>query len=158
MAKAGGVRTDVFVSSAGIRGALAGYAPYCQMKVGVEEAIRGLGFDRAVILRPGMILGREQPKAAFFEALVGSLNKLGQGLQDAIGKPRFPPLLVRDCELGGAASATDTPSATPGQDQTVIGRAAVAAARIAEEGKAPEKFWVVEQADIVRLGRTEWKE
>jgi hypothetical protein len=45
-----------------------------------------------------------------------------------------------------------------GQDQTVIGRAAVAAARIAEEGKAPSAFWTLEQADIVRLGREEWKD
>lgn len=45
-----------------------------------------------------------------------------------------------------------------GQDQKVIGRAAVAAVRIAEEGKAPSKYWVLEQADIVRLGRDEWKD
>lgn len=45
-----------------------------------------------------------------------------------------------------------------GQDQTIIGRAAVAAARVAEEGKAPAKFWVLEQADILKLGRDEWKE
>lgn len=45
-----------------------------------------------------------------------------------------------------------------GQDQTVIGRAAVAAARAAEEGKAPGNYWVLEQADIVRMGREEWKE
>ena len=51
-----------------------------------------------------------------------------------------------------------TPFFFAGQDQTVIGRAAVAAARIAEEGKAPSKYCVLEQADIVRLGRTEWKE
>jgi hypothetical protein len=44
------------------------------------------------------------------------------------------------------------------QDQTVIGRAAVAAVRTVEAGKAPEKFWVLEQSDIVRLGRDEWKE
>lgn len=94
-AKAAGVRTYVFISSAGTRGALAGYVPYSQMKVGVEEAIRGLGFERAVIVRPGMILGREQPKAAFFEALVGSLHKLGQGLQDALGKPVPPNYALR---------------------------------------------------------------
>ena len=45
-----------------------------------------------------------------------------------------------------------------GQDQLVIGRAAVAAARMAEEGTAPAKYWILEQADIVRLGRNEWKE
>lgn len=44
------------------------------------------------------------------------------------------------------------------QDQSTIGRAAVAAARMAEEGKAPSKYWVVEAADIVKYGRTEWKE
>jgi hypothetical protein len=27
-----------------------------------------------------------------------------------------------------------------------------------EEGKAPEKFWVLEQSDIVRMGRDEWRE
>ena len=45
-----------------------------------------------------------------------------------------------------------------GQDQLVIGRAAVAAARMAEEGTAPTKYWVLEQADIIKLGRVEWKE
>lgn len=95
-AKAAGVRTYVFISGAGIRGALTGYVPYSQMKVGVEEAIRGLGFEHAVILRPGMILNREKAKAPFFEALVGSLNKLGQGLQDSLGKPLSPPSL-RPC-------------------------------------------------------------
>jgi hypothetical protein len=28
---------------------------------------------------------------------------------------------------------------------------------MAEKGKAPSKYWVVEQADIVRLGRDEWE-
>ncbi|OQD79443.1 hypothetical protein PENANT_c051G07160 [Penicillium antarcticum] len=42
-------------------------------------------------------------------------------------------------------------------DQTVIGRAAVAAARMAEAGNAPSKYWVVEQPDIIRLGKDEWK-
>lgn len=45
-----------------------------------------------------------------------------------------------------------------GQDQKIIGRAAVAAASLAQEGKAPSKFWVLEQADIVKYGRDEWKE
>lgn len=40
----------------------------------------------------------------------------------------------------------------------MIGRTAVAAARMVEEGKAPSKYWVLEQADIVKLGRDEWKE
>jgi hypothetical protein len=45
-----------------------------------------------------------------------------------------------------------------GQDQKIIARATVAAVKLANEGKAPSKYWVLEQADVVRLGRTEWKE
>ena len=55
------------------------------MKVGVEDAIQEIGFEHAVILRPGMILGREKPKAPFFETVLANLNKLGQGVQDKLG-------------------------------------------------------------------------
>ncbi len=79
------MKTYVFISSAGTRSFLSSRAPYSKMKVGVEDAIKELGFEHAIILRPGMILGREVAKAAFFESIVGNLNKLGQGLQDRIG-------------------------------------------------------------------------
>jgi len=128
-AKEAGVKTYVFISSAGTRGFFSGYVPYSKMKVGVEDAIKELDFEHAIILRPGMILGREKPKAPFLENIFENINKLGQGVQDKLG-----------------------------QDQTIIGRAAVAAARMVEEGKAPSKYWVVEQADILKLGRDEWKE
>lgn len=87
-AKEAGVKHYVFISSAGTRGLLSGYVPYSKMKVGVEDAIREMGFETAVILRPGMILGREVAKAPMFEALVGNLNKLGQGVQDKLGELR----------------------------------------------------------------------
>ena len=78
--------TYVFISSAGTRGLLSGYVPYSKMKVGVEEAIRGLGFEQAVILRPGMILGeRETPKAPVLEKVIGSLGRVSSWLQDSIG-------------------------------------------------------------------------
>lgn len=131
-AKEAGVKTFVFISSAGTRGLLAGYVPYSKMKVGVEDAIKGLDFEQAIILRPGMILGEREAgkaKAPLLEALISSFGKVSQGFQDSIG-----------------------------QNQVEIGRAAVAAAKLAQEGKAPSKFWVVEQIDIVRLGRTEWKD
>ncbi|KAK9243332.1 protein fmp52-2, mitochondrial [Lipomyces tetrasporus] len=128
-AKEAGVKTYVFISSGGTRGFLSRYVPYSKMKIGVEDTIKELDFEHAIILRPGLIIGRENPKAPFLENIVENLNKLGQGVQDMIG-----------------------------QDQTITGRAAVAAARMAEEGKAPSKYWVVEQADIVKLGRDEWKE
>lgn len=89
-AKAAGVKTYVFISSAGTRGFLSGYVPYSKMKVGVEDAIKELEFEQAIILRPGMILGREKPKAPFFESIVNNLNKIGQGLQDSLGEKNAP--------------------------------------------------------------------
>ncbi|OQE38647.1 hypothetical protein PENCOP_c008G03012 [Penicillium coprophilum] len=128
-AKEAGVKTYVFISSGGTRSLFWGWVPYSKMKVGVEDAIKELGFDHAVILRPGMIIGREESKSFLLETFVEGLQKLGQGVQDKVG-----------------------------QNQTTIGRAAVAAARLAEEGKAPSNYWVLEQADIVRLGRDDWEE
>lgn len=84
-AKEAGVKTYVFISSAGTRGFLSSYVPYSKMKIGVEDAIRELGFDHAVILRPGMIIGREVSKAPLLEKAVECLSVLGQGVQDRIG-------------------------------------------------------------------------
>ena len=84
-AKEAGVDTYVFISSAGTRGFLSGYVPYSKMKVGVEDAIKELDFKHAIVLRPGMILGREKPKVLFLEKIFENLNKLGQGVQDKLG-------------------------------------------------------------------------
>lgn len=129
--KAAGVKTYVYCSSAGTSGALSPFAltPYAKMKRGVEYAIKELDFENAIILRPGMILGRETPKYKWLEDIFLGLKRFGQGFQDKWA-----------------------------QDQIVIGRAAVAAARIADQGTAPEKFWILEQSDIVKLGRDEWKD
>ena len=81
------MRTYVFISSGGTRGTWSpfAYVPYSKMKVGVEDAIQELGFENAIILRPGMILGREKPKNALLEGMFGQLKRLGQGVQDKIG-------------------------------------------------------------------------
>lgn len=84
-AKDAGVQTYVFISSAGTRGLLASYVPYSKMKVAVEDAIQELDFPQAIIVRPGMILAREQAKAPLLEAIIGRLHFLGQGVQDRIG-------------------------------------------------------------------------
>ncbi|KAF7505353.1 hypothetical protein GJ744_001056 [Endocarpon pusillum] len=129
-AKEAGVKTYVFISSTGIRGLLSIHLPYSKMKIGVEDAIRELDFEHAIILRPGLIIGnRETPKVLFLEKLIGNIHKISPSLQDLIG-----------------------------QDQVIIGRAAVAATCLVKEGKAPSKYWVLEQADIVKHGRDEWKE
>ncbi|POR35207.1 Protein fmp52-2, mitochondrial [Tolypocladium paradoxum] len=129
-AKEAGVKTFVFISSAGTRGFPSSFAPYSKMKNGVEDSVKDLGFEHAVILKPGMILGERETSRAgegVLQALVRGLGKLGQGVQDTVG-----------------------------QDAEVIARAAVRAAQLADEGKAPSKYWVVGAGDIVRLGRTEW--
>lgn len=126
------MRHFVFISSAGTRGMLSNRVPYSQMKRGVEDTVKELDFETAIIVRPGMILGQRevpQPGGDLFAGIVKGLGRVfGQKAQDMIG-----------------------------QEAEVIARAAVQAARIAEDGKAPEKYWVLEQSDIVRLGRTEWK-
>ncbi|CAN8098187.1 unnamed protein product [Discula destructiva] len=129
-AKAAGVKTYVFISSAGTRSFPSSMAPYCKMKNGVEDAIKELDFEHAIIVKPAAILGeRETPKAPLFESIMGNLHKISEGLQDKFA-----------------------------QDQLHIGRAAVVAARTAVEGKAPSKYWLVEGADILRMGRDEWKQ
>lgn len=84
-AKEAGVKTYVYISSAGTRGFLSIYVPYSKMKVGVEDAIKELDFEHAIILRPGMVLGREKAKDPFLEKIFANLNKLGQGVQDKLG-------------------------------------------------------------------------
>jgi uncharacterized protein YbjT (DUF2867 family) len=108
---------------------LSSMVPYSKMKIGVEDTIKSLEFEQAIILRPGLILGdREVPKTAGLNRVVYALGHIRQGFQDSIG-----------------------------QEAEVIGRAAANATLLAKDGKAPSKFWVLEQADIVRLGRDEWK-
>lgn len=86
-AKAAGVKTYVYISSAGTRSLIGGMVPYSKMKVGVEDAIKELDFEQAIILRPATILGeRETPKAPFIENLMSNLNKISQGLQDRLGE------------------------------------------------------------------------
>lgn len=84
-AKEAGVPTYVFISSGGTRGMLASHVPYSKMKIGVETAIEGLEFNQAIVLRPGMILARETPKAPFFEMIVGNLHRISPAFQDRIG-------------------------------------------------------------------------
>ncbi|KAI1078120.1 NAD(P)-binding protein [Whalleya microplaca] len=130
-AHAAGTKTFVFVSSAGARNLGSSQVPYSKMKVGVEDAIKSLDFEQAIILRPGIILGKrevEHTGGPLLNTLVRGLGAVAQGLQD-----RF------------------------GQDAEVIARAAVRATVLAAEGKAPSKYWTLEQSDIVKLGRDEWK-
>jgi hypothetical protein len=89
-----------------------------------------LGFDTTVVLRPGLLIGdRMESRPAEFVAqkIAGFTGWLGRGVKDAWA-----------------------------QDSDVVGKAAVAAGLKALEGGQP-KVWQVGQAEIVKLGRTEWK-
>ncbi|KAG6005962.1 hypothetical protein E4U54_000255 [Claviceps lovelessii] len=128
-AKDAGVKTLVFISSSGTRyPGVSTLSPYAKMKNGVEDAIRHLGFDHAVILKPGMILGeREQSRFAegIFQKVVRGMGRVHAGLQNAVG-----------------------------QEAEVIARAAIKAAQLAEGGHAPDKYWVVEASEILNLGKS----
>ncbi|RWA14951.1 hypothetical protein EKO27_g220 [Xylaria grammica] len=127
-AREAGVKTYVFISGAGARSALGAYVPDMKMKRGVEETIEKLGFDHAVILRPGMILGRREtphPIGPLLNSIIYGVGSIAKSLQDKLG-----------------------------QEAEVVGKAAVQAAQTATEGKAPSKVWVIEGSDLVKLGNS----
>ena len=106
--------------------------PYSKMKADLEEAVKELGFQHTVILKPGLLLGPTRADSRTAEAVLRGIAK-GMGM---ISK-----------------GLTDFWA----QDADVVGKAAVTAAMQCVEGKREHGIWVVSQSDIIRLGRTEWK-
>jgi uncharacterized protein YbjT (DUF2867 family) len=102
------------------------------MKGELEEAVKGLGFEHTIIVRPGVIQGdREERRAA--EWVVRKVAR-GFGL---LGNWAVDPWA---------------------QDSDVIAKAAISAGlKALEGGEGVPKVWDVGPSDIVRLGRTEWK-
>ncbi|KAL2069665.1 hypothetical protein VTL71DRAFT_14344 [Oculimacula yallundae] len=126
-AKASGVKVYVLISTANAN--TKSMFPYTKMKGELEESIKELGFEKTVILRPGLLVGaREESRPA--EAVL-------RGIANVMGSVAH---VLKD---------------TWAQDAEVVGRAAVAAGLQALEGDKP-KVWEVGQSEVVRLGRTEW--
>lgn len=103
------------------------------MKAELDEAVKGLGFPHTVIVKPGLLVGTRKdsrPPEAVFRAIAKGLG--------AISKAALTEWWAVDAD--------------------VVGRAAVAAGMQCLEGKREEGVWVVGQSDIIRLGRTEWKD
>lgn len=127
-ARDAGTKVYVLVSSTGAN--TASNIPYSRMKGEIEEEVKALGFERTVILRPGLIAGQREesrPMEAAARFLAGFAGKLHSGLKD-----------------GWA------------QDAEVIGRAAVNAGVKALEGDVPEgseKVWVLYGNEILRVGK-----
>jgi uncharacterized protein YbjT (DUF2867 family) len=127
-AKKSGVKVYVLISTGGANAN--SFLAYPKMKGELEEGVKALGFDTTVILRPGLLVGDRsdsRPTEFIFQKIAGLTGFLGKGVKDVWA-----------------------------QDADVVGKAAVAAGLKALEGGQP-KVWQVGQAEIVKLGRTEWK-
>lgn len=130
-ARDAGAKVYVLISSEGANpNSMLGYL---KMKGECEEKVKELGFERTIILRPGLIVGHREesrPTEAIMRYFASGLGKIHSSLTDFWA-----------------------------QDVDVIARAAVHAGLKALKGDVPtgsEKVWVLSQSDIVRLGRTEW--
>lgn len=126
-AKSSGVKVYVLVSSGGANAK--SFLAYPKMKGELEEAVKELGFEHTIILRPGLILGERddsRPAEFLFRKVANGMGILGNVFKDVWA-----------------------------QDAEVIARAAISAGLKAVEGG--EKLIELGQSDVVRLGRTEWK-
>lgn len=129
-ARAAGTTVYVLISSSGAdTGSMFGYT---KMKGDLEEAVKALGFDHTIIARPGLIVGdRNDSRVAEFV-----LRKIA-GVAGGVSSNRLKDFWAQDADI--------------------IAKAAVRAGLDCLEGKEKEKVRLLTQADIVRLGRTEWK-
>jgi uncharacterized protein YbjT (DUF2867 family) len=128
-AKTAGVKVYVLISSGGAnsKSALA----YPRMKGELEESVKQLGFERTIILRPGLLLGDRsdsRPAEWVMRKIAGGFGLLGHRALDFWA-----------------------------QDAAVVAKAAISAGLQALGDDMP-KLWELGMSDIVRLGRTEWKD
>ena len=127
-AKASGTKTYVLISTASANHS--SMMGYLKMKGELEEAVKDIGFERTVIVRPGLLVGSREdsrPPEAGLRMLANAMGAVSGGF-------------LKDFWA---------------QDAEVVARAAVSAALQAEQRE--EKVWVVGQSDVIRLGKTEWK-
>jgi len=121
------VKVYVLISTSGANAA--SRLAYGKMKGELEESVKALDFEHTVILRPGLIVGnRDESRPAEF-----AVRKIA-GFAGMLGNS-FKDFWAQDSEI--------------------IAKAAVSAGLKALEGGL--KFSEVGQADIVKLGRSEWK-
>ncbi|KAI4287653.1 MAG: hypothetical protein L6R35_003088 [Caloplaca aegaea] len=125
-AKESGIKTYVLISAAHV--STKSMFPYSRMKAELEDAVMALEIPYTVIVRPGLLVGTRK-HTRFAEAILQTIAK-------SLGM--ISKTWLMDCWA---------------QDVDVIGRAAVAAALGCSEGKRKEGVWILEQSDIVRLGK-----
>jgi uncharacterized protein YbjT (DUF2867 family) len=106
---------------------------YVKMKGEIEEDIKALGFDHTVIVQPGIISGQREESRPM-EAVIRHVA----GFAGMINSHYLKDWWAQDADM--------------------IAKAAVSAGLKALDGEAPSKVWLLKGPDIVRLGRTDWKE
>ena len=106
---------------------------YSKLKGELEEAIKGIGFPHTVIVKPGLLVGKRTESRPTEAVLRNLAHALG-----LISKPWLMDWWAQDVDT--------------------IGNASVAAAIQCLEGKRKKGVWEVGMGDIIRLGRTEWKD
>lgn len=127
-AQKAGVQTCVLISSRG--SSPKAMWPYPRMKGELEEQVKQMGFRHAIILRPGLIMGTREDRRPFeFGA-----RKVAAGLKALTGG------LLSD---GWA------------QEAPLIARAAINAAIDCATEKRQPGIWVLQQAEILKLGARE---
>ncbi|KAL9000686.1 MAG: hypothetical protein Q9169_000722 [Polycauliona sp. 2 TL-2023] len=126
-AKDSGVKTYVLISSAAV--STKSMMPYSKMKAELEDAVRALDFPHTVIVKPGLLVGSRQD----VRVAEAALRTVAKGL-GAVSKRWFTDWWAQDVDT--------------------IGRAAVAAAVECTEGKREKGVWVLDQADIVKMGKS----
>ena len=129
-AKEAGVRVYVLIS--GARVSTNSSFPFMRMKAELEEQVKMLGFPHTVIVRPGLLMGQRQETRAAEGVLRAIAKAMG-----AVSKPLLMDWWAVDAD--------------------VVSRAAMSAGFTCAEGKREEGVWIIEQSEIIRLGRTEWK-
>lgn len=131
-AKAAGVKVYVLISSRGV--STTSQFGYMRMKAELEVAVKEVGFEHTVLVQPGLILGTREdsrPPEMVMRKFAGLLGVVSGGWLKDIWA----------------------------QDAEVIGKAAIAAGlKALEDGKGTPKVWELSQSEIIRLGRTEWKD
>ena len=133
-AKEAGTKTYVLISSGGAN-STSSFA-YMKMKGELEDAVKALDFDHCIILRPGFLVGARDASS---------------------GKAMASTIIGGVANFAGAVSGGMLKNAWA-QDGDVVAKAAVRSGLDCIDGKEKEKFRILSQSEIVKLGKTEWKD
>lgn len=102
------------------------------MKAELEDAVKNVGFQYTVIIKPGFFVGNRSESRPVDSVLRAVAKGLG-----SVSKNWLADWWAQDVD--------------------VIGRAVVAATNECAESKRKPGIWEIGQAEIIKLGRTDWK-